>query len=70
MSRAHENPLEPMLLSFQAPSIAKTSDPVHDGWGEVFGVVANNNFFENEGVMTKLDGLGLPPASVIGSATY
>jgi hypothetical protein len=62
--------LEAMISSFQALFIAKASDLVHDGGGQVFSVVANNNFFENEGVMTKLEGLGLPPIGVTGSATY
>jgi hypothetical protein len=70
VSRAREDPLEAMLSSSQAPSIAKASDPVHDGWGEVFGAAANSNSFENEGVTTELEGLGPPPAGVTGSAAY
>ncbi|KAH8954848.1 hypothetical protein BDL97_08G102900 [Sphagnum fallax] len=70
VSRAREDPLEAMLSSSQAPSIAKASDPVHDGWGEVFGAAAHSNSFENEGVTTELEGLGPPPAGVTGSAAY
>jgi len=70
VSRAHEDLFEAMLSSFQTPSIAKVNDLVHDGWGEVFGAVTNNNSFENEDVTIELEGLGVLPAIVIGSATY
>lgn len=70
VSRGHEDPLEVMFSSSQAPSIAKSSDPVHDGWGEVFGATTNNNFFENEGVTIELESLHPPPTGVTGSATY
>jgi hypothetical protein len=70
MSRTHEDLFEATLSSFQTPSIAKANDLVHDGWGEVFGDVTNNNSFENEDVTIELEGLGLLLANVIGSATY
>ncbi len=51
VSRAHEDPLEEMFSNSQAPPIAKSNDPIHDGWGEVFGATTNNNSFENEGAI-------------------
>jgi hypothetical protein len=48
--RAHEDPLEAMFSSSQAPFIAKSNDPIHDGWGEDFCVITKHNYFENEGV--------------------
>jgi hypothetical protein len=59
-----------MFSSSHAPSIAKSSDPIHDGSGEVFGATTNNNFFENEGVTTELESLHPPPTGVTGNATY
>ncbi len=73
VSRAHEDPLESMLSRSQAPSTAKASTPVYDGWGDVFGGGgggANSNTFEDEGVTTELEGLGPPPMGVTGIAAY
>jgi len=69
VSREHEDN-EARFPSFQALSIAQSSDPIHDGCSEVFGATTNNNSFENEGVTIELESLSPPLACVIGSATY